>query len=192
MNRLKFENAVLYLLRHSFPEQPGLTSLLKMLYFADHEHYRQFLSPITGARYVALERGPVVDGYKDLFEQMTNDGVLELFEATVLGRKEKKQEYRPLAEPDVSVFSSTELKVLDSVARQYGSETGTALSEKTHLEGPWSLVWDPKEPGLEIPYLLFRWVDNLPDETDLEYARNEIASRPEVLETIEELQSASA
>ncbi len=192
MDRAKFENTVLYLLRRCFPVQPGLTSLLKMLYFADYEHYRQFLSPITGVEYVALERGPVVDGYKELFEQMTTKGIVSLFEATILGRSEKRLEYRPEIEPDVTVFSSTELGVLDSVAHQYRTETGTALSEKTHLEGPWNFVWDPHDPGRPIPYPLFRWLDNLPDEADLLEAKELITSRPEVLDRIDALQKSAS
>ena len=40
MNQDKFENAVLYLLKRSISTRPGVTALLKMLYFSDYEHYR--------------------------------------------------------------------------------------------------------------------------------------------------------
>ena len=192
MDRAKFENTVLYLLRRCFPEKPGLTSLLKMLFYADYEHYRQFLSPITGAQYVALERGPVIDGYKELFEQMTEEGIVTLFEATNLGYQEKTLQYRPGREPDVRVFSETERDVLDWVVRKHGSETGKAMSEKTHLEGPWSLVWDSHEHGLPIPYPLFRWLDNLPDESDLLEAKEQVAARPDVLDRIQALQKSAS
>ena len=191
MDQTKFENTVLYLLRRCFPEQPGLTVLLKMLYFEDYEHYRHHLSPITGADYVALERGPVVDGYKALFDEMTEKGLVTLFEATNVGHQDKTWEYRPVGDPDLSLFSSTELDVLDLVAAHHGSETGVALSEKTHLEGPWSLVWDARDQGRPIPYPLFRWLDNLPDESDLLEAKGQIESRPEVLDNIKALQKSS-
>jgi uncharacterized phage-associated protein len=192
VDKRKFQNTVLYLLRRCATSHPGVTSLLKMLYFADYEHYRQFLRPITGAEYVALERGPVVNDYKMLFEQLVTEGVVKKHEASVLGIKEKKIEYRPLQEPDTSVFASTELAILDHVAEQFGSETGLALSEKTHLEGPWSLVWDWRQPGRSIPYMLFRWLDNLPDEADVAEARKQIAARPKLLDRIRELNSAAS
>jgi uncharacterized phage-associated protein len=163
-----------------------------MLYFADYEHYRQFLTPITGAEYVALERGPVVNDYKDLFQQLVDEKVVSRHDATVLGIKEKKLEYRPEQEPDPSIFSPTEISVLDDVAAKYGSETGAALSEKTHLEGPWSLVWNWRDPGRRIPYMLFRWLDNLPDESDLAVARKTLASRPKVLERVKNLDRTQA
>lgn len=192
MDKLKFQNTVLYLLRGCSPAHPGVTSLLKMLYFADYEHYRRFLTPITGAEYVALERGPVVNGYKDLFQQLVDEGVVRRYDATVLGIKEKKLEYRPEQEPDATVFSATELGVLDEVAAKYGSETGLALSEKTHLEGPWSLVWNWREPGRPIPYMLFRWLDNLPAPEDLVVAQKQLAARPEVMERVKALHKAPA
>ena len=186
MNQDKFENAVLYLLKRSIPTRPGLTVLLKMLYFSDYEHYRRFLSPITGAKYVALERGPVVDQYEGLFEGMRTKGKL-----TVLGNTDpgSKIEYRPASEVDLELFSDSELEAMNEVVARHGSETGNALSEKTHLEGPWSLVWNSRDPGRHIPYPLFRWLDNLPDASAIEAARTELATRPEVLARIAELQS---
>ena len=192
MDQAKFDNTVLYLLRRCFPAQPGLTSLLKMLYFADYEHYRQFLSPITGAPYVALERGPVVNNYREVFKQMVEDGVVTLFEATNIGQQEKTMQYRPAKEPDVSMFSATEKEILDQVVKEHGADSGADLSEKTHLDGPWSLVWDSHYPGLPIPYALFRWLDNMPDEDDLLEAKRHLESRPDVLNRIEELQTSAS
>lgn len=189
MDRVKFENTVLYLLGSCSPTRPSLTSLLKMIYLSDYEHYRQFLSPITDTQYVALERGPVVDGYKEIFEQMVSDEVLTLHKASILGRKDEKLEYLPAMEPDVSVFSPTELGVLDSVVRKNGTKTGAYLSEKTHLEGPWEYVWDWRNQGHPIPYLLFRWVDNLPTDDDLERAAEHVAANQEIQVRIEELQT---
>src|SRR5260370_443646 len=101
----KLANTVLYLLQRCAPARPSLTSLLKMLYYADYEHYRKHLSPITGAQYVALERGPVLNHYKYVFEQLESQGVVEKFEAAVQGHPDKpKIEYVPKAEPDESLF----------------------------------------------------------------------------------------
>ena len=146
-----------------------------MLYFADRAHYRQFLSPITGAQYVALERGPAVNDYKRLFDEMVSNGTLSLHKATILGRRDKKYEYLPKKEPNRSVFTPSELRVLDAVVAEHGVSTGIALSEATHREGPWTFVWDPYRPGLPIPYVLFRWLDNMPDEADLEAAKKDLA-----------------
>ena len=50
-------------------------------------------------------------------------------------------------------------------------------------------MWSNHGAGRHIPYPLFRWLDNLPDDLDIEAARAEIAARPEVQERIAALQS---
>ncbi|MFN0074534.1 MAG: Panacea domain-containing protein [Chloroflexota bacterium] len=172
----KFQNAVLFILQNS-SVRPGITSLLKMLYFADSQHYRSFLSSITGSRYVAIERGPVVDDYKRHFEDLVEFGIVREREVPILGVSNPKKEYEPLYEPDYSVFSSTELHVLSAVVRECGTISGSVLSQRSHLEGPWVFAWDSKSPGRPIPNPLFRWLDNLPDEFGIERAKARIEER---------------
>jgi len=176
MDEVKFTNAVLYLLQHA-PGRPGLMHLLKMLFLVDYEHYRRYLSPVTGAQYVALPDGPVIDDYKRRFDQLLRQGVLDVQEAPVPGRQNKKVEYLPRLEADPRVFKASELAVMGAVVRQHGAATGVGLSQKTHLQGPWSLAWDPERQGQPIPYMLFRWHDNLPDQEDIEAARQSIYDR---------------
>jgi uncharacterized phage-associated protein len=183
----KLKNAVLYLLQNA-PTKPGVTVLLKMLYFADYRHYREHLSPITGAEYVALKNGPVINDYKQLFAELVEQGAL-VERAVPSGGQWPKTEYVPQQAPDTTVFTPTELEVLNTVLRECGPLTGTRLSDMTHREGPWSLVYSADDEGRPIPYMLFRWVDNLPDEQDAEMARARIA-QPDVAEVIATLRSA--
>ena len=172
----KLANTILYLLRACGLFRPGVTGLLKLLYFADYEHYRRHLATITEEQYVALERGPVINDYKAIFAQFVDDGLLEPFEVAVRGHSTKKREYRTQYEPDDAMFTESERETLDAVIRKYGRETGRNLSDKTHLEGPWCFVWDSARPGRVIPTMAFRWLDNLPDDHDLEAAM--IALKP--------------
>ncbi len=167
----KLGNTVLYLLRGCGGTRPGVTSLLKLLYFADYEHYRRHLSTITGETYVALERGPVLDNYKTLFQEFVQDGILSAHEVAIQGQTSKKLEYRSNCEPDDGIFSESERETLNEVIQDYGHETGRNLSDITHLEGPWGFVWSPSDPGRTIPPIAFRWLDNLPNEADLQAAR---------------------
>jgi len=171
----RLANSVLYLLR-GCPDA-GLTKLLKLLYHADYLHYREHLSTITGATYVALERGPVVDGYKEEFEALEGRGILSTREKRVLGHDKLKKEYLPLVEPNLTAFDEDELATLDEVLLRYGNMSGLALSRMTHEEAlPWSFVWDEKQPGGAIPPALFRWLDNMADERDLEISKSRVAA----------------
>lgn len=185
MKNDRLANAVLYLLRGS--PNPGLTKLLKLLYFSDFFHYRDHLSTITGASYVALERGPVIDGYKDVFDELERRGFISKREVPVVGHPDKpKQEYLALGEPDPKAFSAEERATLDDVLLRYGQKTGVELSEMSHEElAPWKLVWNPHSPGSPIPLSLFRWLDNYADERDVEMARDR-ALRPEIKSAIAE------
>lgn len=188
LNEEKFQNAVLYLLKRA-PVRPGVTVLLKMLYFSDYQHYRTYLAPITGAEYVALPNGPVINDYRQLFSNLIENGIIDENRVPVLGSGNPKTEYVPLYEPNTDVFTTSELQALDAVILKYGSATGAALSELTHREGPWAFAWSPGSPGRAIPYILFRWLDNMPDEEDAALAQAQLA-RPDVAAQLEALRSA--
>src|SRR5262245_43662639 len=137
LNYEKFANTVLYLLERSAPARPSLTSLLKMLWYADYWHYRKHLQPITGAQYVALERGPVPDDYKQILDRLASEDLIERREVQVFGKPHPKQEFVPRAEPDEASFKETELHILEEVIRHCAGKSGTDLSNETHRDGPW-------------------------------------------------------
>lgn len=186
----KLAATILYILRGCSPSLPGVTGLLKLLWYADYWHYQAHLAPITEAHYVAIPDGPVVDNYRDLFDHLQADGYVRGEEVPIQGKDYPKQEYHPLMEPDEELFSETEIEMLDRVVEKLGNLPGSKLSKMTHQEPPWLLVWEDDEPGRDMPYLTFRWLDNLPDEDDLETAAEIIAARPEVQEEITALNQA--
>lgn len=179
----KFVNTVLYLLDRSGPARPGSTHLLKMLWYADYSHYRKNLRSITGAEYVAMERGPVLKGYKELFERLEGDKVVEIEIVPVWGHPENdKVELRALMEPSEAELSEAERETLDQVIRDCADKSGNWLSERSHREPPWMISY-PVAPNGHIPYSLFRWIDNAPTEADLERAMQALA-RPECQEVL--------
>ena len=141
----KLTNTVLYLLRGCAPARPGTTSLLKLIWYADYEHYRKHLAPITGAEYVALERGPVLKEYKRVLDELVKQEAVQRIKMPVQGHPDQpKIEYEPKKLPDETVFLETELEVLDEVIATCGGKSGHELSERTHREGPWAFAWNPQ------------------------------------------------
>jgi uncharacterized phage-associated protein len=135
--------------------------LLKMIFFADYEHYRRYLAPLTGADYVALPYGPVVDDYESVFDSLVADGTLSVRTVAIAGYANPKTEYLPRRSADRDVFSPPEIATLEMVVREHGRSSGTSLSRKSHLQGPWQIAWDEEHPGRPIPYGLFRWYDSM-------------------------------
>ena len=173
----KLAHTTLYLLRACSPVRPGVTSLLKLIFLVDYEHYRRHLRTVTDAQYLALQRGPVIDEYDKIFRNFVNEKLLSRKEVKIHGFDERKIEYSPLEEPDEDIFTETELEVLDYIAARHGRSSGAVLTRETHSEGPWRAVWDPQNPGRSIPRALFRWVDNMPSERDLCAAKRSIEKR---------------
>jgi uncharacterized phage-associated protein len=170
MKNDRLANTVLYLLA-GCPDA-GLTKLLKLLYFADYTHYREHLTTITGATYVALERGPVLDGYEEELDSLERRGFLAIRDVPVFGHEKPKKEYMRLGAPDPDAFNESEIATLDEVLLKYGRQSGVALSKLTHEESaPWEHVWDPSAPGAVIPYALWRWLDNMASERDVKTAQ---------------------
>ena len=171
----KFANTVLYLLERCAPEKPGIQALLKMLWFADLWHYREHLKVITGSEYIAMTSGPVVENYKAVFASLASQGVLRYQQVEVYGKPKKKEEYTPLVEANDDIFDESELRTLGRVVKECAGESGTALSRRTHLDGPWLHVWNEQRPNQPIHRTAFRWLDNLPDDDDCILAQTCVA-----------------
>lgn len=58
LKRDKLEQAILFFLHDPHIVQLGRTKLMKLLYFADFDHYERHHESITGARYYKLPFGP--------------------------------------------------------------------------------------------------------------------------------------
>jgi len=185
----KLENTILYLLKRSAEHRPAMTVLLKMLWYVDLSHYRERLTSVTGARYVAYPRGPVVEGYKALFSRMEAAGQLtQVKEANAKFPDSPTQFYSAALLPDMSGFSETEIDVMEKVIAECAHQTGTALSDMTHeSREPWTLVWDGSaKPAKHIPEVVWRWSENLPDASDLALAREDVR-RPQVMKALKKL-----
>jgi len=173
----KFANTVLYILERTKHDEPGVTALLKMLWFADSWHYRDHLKTITGAKYLALPNGPVVDNYRDLLDRLVAEKLVERRPVKVYGQPKPKQHYRAKVTANEALFTPSEREVLACVITECEGQTGASLSERTHREGAWSLVFSAAEPNREIPRTAIRWLDNMPTADELEGARKLLARR---------------
>jgi uncharacterized phage-associated protein len=170
----KLANTILYLLeRCSSP--PGKQALLKMVWYVDYWHYMEHLSLVTEAEYVAMPNGPVIDNYQQLLDSLVAEGVLVVEKKPVYGKPNPKEEYQPQVKSDESRFSEIELRTLQRVLAECGGQSGGELSLRTHLDPPWLIAWNAERPNQPIPRMLFRWLENLPDEEDHEFARQALA-----------------
>jgi len=180
INFEKFANTVLYLLHRCAPTRPGLTALVKLVWYVDSWHYQRHLRLVTDAQYVALPNGPVLDDYKDLFNALVRRKIIARKSVPMLGQSHAKDEFSPVMGANKDLFLPTEIAVLEDVVCQLGNLSGWELIRRTHSEAPWLSVWrGDAAAGRLIPRAAMRWGDNLPSDDDLVKAKRRL-SRPDV------------
>lgn len=153
----KFVNAVAYFVKKS--GNMDKLKAAKLLYFLDKYHLINYGRPVTGDCYHSLDCGPVPSMSLDIM----NDAILgvpllrplqnkEMFEShlRVDSKKGRYPKFTLKREPDLEIFSESEIEALDHTLDKYGSRRGPELIDLTHKELTWKLVKNG-----EIDYRLF-------------------------------------
>jgi len=125
----KVYNLVLYFC------MPGLwkTSVNKYLFYADFKHFKEYLTGITGSRYVRLPYGPVPENYDIILGGLVGEGLVHVeeicFDAKTCGEK-----YKTAKAADLTVFSETECEVIEEVRNRFKNCGAKEISDFSHEE----------------------------------------------------------
>lgn len=156
--RRKLLNAVLFFAKNT--KRVNVTKLSKLLYFLDFTHFRQTGYPSIGLRYYAFQKGPVPKGF---WLEIKDGHVPEDFRQKIalLPQNEdltpgyKETLFRAIANPDMSVFSPRELKILENLTFVFKDATARDMSEVSHLPNqPWDKTTKTCGVNCPIDYLL--------------------------------------
>ena len=149
IDRKKYQNAILYLCWKIGGEVRGKKKLAKLLYFADFDLYEKDQRSITGDIYKAFPKGPLPSALNEMIQGLAKKGTLRVETIQEWGADYAPTEvYQCTTKPDMSVFDSEEIKILDRVARRYGNLNGEQLAELSHAEAPYAAT----ELHQEVPY----------------------------------------
>jgi putative zinc finger/helix-turn-helix YgiT family protein len=126
----KFFEAIKYF---CYQDRIFKTKLMKLLFYADFGHYKNYSVSITGARYARLPYGPVPDQFERWLAALVLD------EESI--RKEEDwnhdypgEVYVSVTAPDLSIFSPSELRVLAAVKEVFQNFTAKRISDISHNE----------------------------------------------------------
>lgn len=156
--RRKLLNAMIFFASRT--NRVNLGKLSKLLYFLDFMHCNQTGYPSIGLSYYAFEKGPVP---RDLWLEIKDADVPADFKRSIALMKRtddfipdyKEVEVRALAQPDLSVFTPREMKILDNLAFVYRDATAAEMSEVAHLPNqPWDVTIRQKGKNKPIDYIL--------------------------------------
>lgn len=112
----------------------SMYTVLKMLYLADRLHLEKYGRPITGDRYFALPEGPAGTETYDLMKYLRGERQFTTFPlARELLRVDPKT-YRidVLRDPDLTVFSKSDLACLKDVADICNRRGGAHIRDLAH------------------------------------------------------------
>ncbi len=129
---------------------------MKLFYFLDFIHLKNYGTPVTYDNYVHLEHGPIPSIIKNLVDNVANDIDNSLFADTIKIERPEGSDmqriiaYRQFTKNDERYFSKTELETMQKVCLKFGGKNTQYIEDASHDEAPW------KKTILleEIPYSL--------------------------------------
>lgn len=152
----KLIQTVIFFVHNTSPEKLGKVKLMKLLYYSDFRHMREYGRPIVGDSYYKLENGPVPTLTLNLISEAetcgndkpdeedladTKNYVQKFKEAINITIKDyygkRKLQFNPRIEFNPKVFSKSDLTIMEKVAKEFYDDNGSEISEKSHKEIGW-------------------------------------------------------
>lgn len=124
----KLFNAVLYFSKDGVIK----TKLNKLLFYADFMYFKDYTVSITGAQYARVPFGPAPNNYDLYYPVLVRQGAINIEEVEYPEYSGEK--YIAIKEPDISVFSEGELRVLATVKERFKDCTASEVSMYSHQE----------------------------------------------------------
>lgn len=121
-------------------QMPGVTRFhaSKALYFAELRHLQKYGRPIFGDRYIAMDNGPVPSFVYDVLkgEEAPRDRDLTAG-ALDVDTRWKTPEYRAARNPDLSMFSQSDIESIEWAIGHVKGRSFGAISDETHKHEGW-------------------------------------------------------
>lgn len=142
----------------------GFFHIVKVLYYADKAHFQRHARPVLGDTYIAMEHGPLPSGVHDLLTKDTflDSDLLGRISDAVIVEREPVPSVKARREPDLGLFSKSDLRCLQEALDQYGSMPLRQLRELTHRERAW--VQAPRNGAMDYALMID---DDVPDRDKL-------------------------
>lgn len=128
----KLKNMILYLVNRL--DGVLKVKLNKLLWYCDFLHFKETSVSITGSQYIRLKYGPIPNNYERIIgimqpELLDKDEIPFNTEEGIVG-----EQFTALVEPDESIFSETEIQVMNFIADTFHEYTSTEIKNKSHQE----------------------------------------------------------
>lgn len=115
-----------------------LYALLKVLYYADKEHFQKWGRTITRDSHCRLPYGPVPSHAYDMLKSVRGDGYWYQ-DLSSFFRFETDIIIVPLQKPDMSLLSASDIEALEKSFKERGDKDFNALMEEAHSDAVFNL-----------------------------------------------------
>ena len=137
LNISKLLNAIIFFCKNT--ELPK-TKLNKLLFYADFKHFKEYSVSITGVRYAHLPHGPVPDKYNYYMATLEDEKSIFIDEREFPNYT--GEFLTATREPDLSIYSTTELKTLALVKEFFEKHTAKEIRNFSHNERGYQVTRD--------------------------------------------------
>lgn len=119
--------------------KPFTTALNKLLFYSDFSHFKHHGFSISGLEYKAIQRGPVPANYGILYNQLVNQGMVNIVEQDFGEFVGERFEFvgEIANDFDDEIFSPEEWVTLNKVALLFKGKTTTHIVHMSHDEIAW-------------------------------------------------------
>jgi len=118
--------------------QPWKTKLNKLLFYADFVYFRQTCFSMSGARYRAIDLGPVPKNYDAIFEFIANRDDVDICR-TEFPNGSMGEQFKPNPKKrfNSELFTEHELKTMHYIADTFSNISTAEIVEISHREKAW-------------------------------------------------------
>lgn len=131
----KYSNAILFFTKYCNNKYLGATKLNKLLYYLDFISYRDRRKSVTGDIYIHEDYGPVPSKSDEILAKLSGEGKVKV--ERVEYKESGTFKYEAKQDPDMSVFSEYEKKLLGKICKEFLLWSTDKIVNQTHLEAPW-------------------------------------------------------
>ncbi len=118
--------------------EPWKTKLNKLLFYADFYMHKQSGFSMSGVQYQAIPMGPVPKNFNSIYEYLSNNGEIDIY-YTHFANGGTGEQFKPNPNKafEKTLFSETELQLLESIAERFKTTSTNEIIEISHKEKAW-------------------------------------------------------
>ena len=149
IDELKLINVALYVLWKLDAEERDFHKILKIFWFADLKHVKEYGRTITEDAYYKMKDGPVLTLLFDIFKDVRDNKEPLCSKYSQYIEVQGRCMLKPLRKADIDYLSGSDIEALDKSIEENRAFKMDELSSKSH-----GLAWKKSDREIYLEYIL--------------------------------------